>query len=140
MKYFDNTDKICILILLFNFFHMEGVTFIHEHFNKMNCIQEMLLDFFENEGNEKLVDIVSYYDSLKIHENQYQFKEILHLITRISDNHNRCNNLLDKIFLILKDFANEIKKYFSNFEIFDIFKNNKRILLFLFEKKNYNSC
>ena len=37
--------------------------------------------------------------------------------------------------IYFKYFMKIIKKYYSNAEIFDIFKSNKRLLLFLIEQK-----
>ena len=59
----------------------------------------------------------------------------LHLLTKISDNHHRIPDFFDKIGRILQVFQVDIKKYYKNSEKFNIFKSNKRILLFLNEQK-----
>ena len=50
-------------------------------------------------------------------------------------NHYRNHNFFNKIDQILKAFKNEISQFYSNKEIFNIFKSSKRILLFLIEEK-----
>ena len=58
---------------------------------------------------------------------------MLKLISHIADNHIRnfyFNLKIERILQLL-----EINKYLSNRQIFDIFKNNKQILLFLFKEK-----
>ena len=67
--------------------------------------------------------------------NKHEFKSLLHLILRISDNHYRGTNFFNKIEKILLFFKDDIKNKMSNSEIFQIFKSNKRILLFLIEEK-----
>ena len=59
----------------------------------------------------------------------------LHLILKISNNYH-CKraffNKIERIFLYYKD---QITTNLTNFEIFNIFKSNKRILLFLHDQK-----
>ena len=61
--------------------------------------------------------------------------EILRLITKVANNHTRTPNFSSKIQEILLFLKDKIISNFSNSEIFQIFKSNKRILLFLFEEK-----
>ena len=59
---------------------------------------------------------------------------IIRLIVKISNNYHRSPNFFDKIFQILNIFKTDIQQTFTNFEIFKLFKSNKRILLFLIEE------
>ena len=63
------------------------------------------------------------------------FKEILYLISKIAKNHHQNAGFFSKIEKFLLYFEDKIKQTFSNSEIFNFFKSNKKILLFLFEKK-----
>ena len=38
--------------------------------------------------------------------------------------------------MIIVHYQKEIRKYFSNYEIFNIFKSNKKILLILIQEKS----
>ena len=58
---------------------------------------------------------------------------ILYLLKSISINHYRTSNFFLKIEKIFSNIKNEILLYFTNSEIFNIFKSNKRILLLLIE-------
>ena len=53
----------------------------------------------------------------------------------ISNNHQRNSDFFDKIFRIIKNLANDIKRFFTNESIYGIFNSNKRVLLFLIEEK-----
>ena len=64
-----------------------------------------------------------------------QIKSLMHLILHISNDHHREEGFFDKIEQILKLFKEDLLKYFSNSELFNIFKSNKRILLFLIEEQ-----
>ena len=76
-----------------------------------------------------------YFNNYPIHSNYFEFKEFLHIIVKISKNH-YWDDLIDKrIKLLLSYFAKNINNIFSNFEIISIFKNCKRILLFLLQKQ-----
>ena len=79
---------------------------------------------------DKLIKIIN---QPKYEENKEEFEHFLHLLVYIFDNHHRNESFNEKIFSIIKYYADKIKKNFSNFEIFEIFKNNKILLLFLFE-------
>ena len=57
------------------------------------------------------------------------------MINKISDNHQRIFNFIEKIERILKLLKTDLNKYFTNREKFELFKGNKRLLLFLIEEK-----
>ena len=104
---------------------------------KMKEIQNTLLEFLEDEteSEEKYETFVNLVEMQKIKEDKEEFKALLRLINIIGNDHHRCVNFNKKIDLILEHFRNDIQKHFSNSKIFDIFRNNKRILLFLIESK-----
>mgnify|MGYP001150762002 CR=1 FL=1 len=104
---------------------------------EMKKIQENLLDYLDDESNvdENLQSLYRLFEELKIHTDQHKLMSLLHLIVKIGNNHHRNPNFFEKIFKVLKIFQDDIKKYYSNTEIFNTFKSNKRILLFLLEEK-----
>lgn len=106
---------------------------IKEYIGKSLLIQEKLLYYIDSEDN-----VEENYQTLKllisehqIEKNNHELKLLLELINIITNNHKRTAFLFDKIAKLFTDFNKEIKKFFSNKDIFDIFKNNKRILLTL---------
>ena len=62
----------------------------------------------------------------------FLFNYLLHLLLKLSKNHFRQPTFFSKIEQILTFFTEDIKQTFTNSELFDFFKLNKRILLFLF--------
>ena len=113
---------------------------IKEIVDNMKSIQKYIINFIENEDM-----LEEYYQNLgdiitkqKIHENKYLLISTLHLLTEIGNYHERCSNFFEKIEKIIIIFQDPIKKFFSNSQIFNIFKSNKRILLFLFKEKMIN--
>ena len=117
-------------------YFMTNNDFILNHFTKIRHIQEIIFSIL-NENlyqNLSFQDFIQYLEDQKIRENPHEIKLILHLISRISQNHHRTEQFFYKIEFILKTFKEEMKKFFSNFGIFNIFKSDKRILLFLFEE------
>lgn len=103
-------------------------------YEKMLNIQRSILDFIEteNELEESYQIFADSVESYHIRNSTQETKIVLMMILKIADNHQRKTNFFQKIEKILLYFQNEIKKYFSNSEIFDLFKGNKRILLFFF--------
>ena len=76
-----------------------------------------------------------FFDDHTIRQDKYDIKLILHTIANISNNHHRSPQFFNKIEKIIKILIEDIKKFYSDIELFNIFKENKRLLLFLFEEK-----
>ena len=110
---------------------------IQEYLEKMKNIQKILLEFIENEDNceENYQNLTNIFDDYKIRKNRYDLKSLLHLIVNIANNHYRGNGFFSKIEKIILLFEDEIKNYFTNSSIFNIFETNKRLLLFLIQNK-----
>ena len=59
----------------------------------------------------------------------------MYFISSICNNYYRIPSFFSKIERTLHFFKANIKKYYSNSEIFNVFKDNKRIILFLIKEK-----
>ena len=104
---------------------------------KSRNIHDILLSLIENEFHSS-VDykiLCKYLDELKNRDDQYELISFLHLLSEIATNHHSGLKFIDKFEQILKKLSNNIAKKILNSEIFNIFQDNKRILLFLFEEK-----
>ena len=119
-----------------------------EFIDPMKIVEETLLNYIESEIDEEknFSNFIKLIDKNRIRENQYDFIILLRLIISVSKHHHRNANFFDKIERILTQFTPDIKKYFSEKVIYDIFKSDKRILLFLvthkiftFDEKTLNS-
>ena len=110
---------------------------IEEYLIKMRKIQKAVLELIEadTEKDIKFHDLIELLNNLKIGENCDELKTFFHLIMQISHNHNRKQGFFSYIEKIIFFYKDNIPKYYSNWEIFTIFKNNKRILLFLINSK-----
>ena len=110
---------------------------IQKCIEEMKTIHESLLNLLESETNieEEFQNLLLYIEDYKICEEKHKIRSILNLILKIANNHYRGSSFFTKIFKILTVLKISIKKYFTNLEIFKIFKSNKRILLFLIEEQ-----
>lgn len=110
---------------------------IDEYLEKMKLIQKHIQTFIESseddEENFKVLNQI--FEEQKIFNDRHEFKSVLYLISKIANNHFPSPNFFNKIEQILTKVQDEIKKNFSNTEIFHIFQKNKRILLFLIKSK-----
>lgn len=107
---------------------------MQQYLEQMKNIQNTILEFINNEQNEgNYQNLISFLNQ-EVKENQYKFRSFLNMISKISENYHQSPDFYDKIIKIISIFKVEIKQTFSNHEIFNIFKSNKRILLFLFEE------
>ena len=109
---------------------------INEYLKKMKHIQKHILDFLENEksSTEDYQSLINFFQKQKVKEDKSQLKSTLYILLKISNNHHRTPNFFPKIEQILQFFKAEMNSYYTKFDIFNIFKKNKRILLFLFEE------
>ena len=104
---------------------------------KMKSIQSALLEFLEDELDveDKFENLVNLLTTQNLINDQHELTELLYLINSIGNNHHRVPNFNCKLEQLLRHFKRDLQKYFSNSKIFEIFKDNKRILLFLIEDK-----
>ncbi|KAK8840555.1 hypothetical protein M9Y10_030764 [Tritrichomonas musculus] len=108
-----------------------------EFVEKKKSIQNALLEFLDDESDadDKFENFVNLVTSQPIIKNQHDFKELLYLIYDIGNYRPHVPKFISKVERVLRQFKQYLQQYFSNSEIFKIFKSNKRILLFLLEEK-----
>ena len=104
--------------------------YIEEKKNAYNFLLEYI-DQTDDDNNFSFVKNKLFKDPKKV--NRQEIKEILEITKNIADNHHRTQNFMQKIKEILKTLQNEIKQFFSNEKLFEIFQNSKLILQFLIE-------
>lgn len=111
-----------------------------EFIQKMQDIHQHLVKYLDSEEN-----IDSNFDNFKkviedqmIRSNNYEFKSFLHMMVKITNNHHQTLDFFTKISEIIKYFRAEFNNYYSNDELFSIFKENKKILLILINEKILN--
>ncbi|KAK8847756.1 hypothetical protein M9Y10_018785 [Tritrichomonas musculus] len=109
---------------------------VQEYLENFGEIQSAFLNYIdENNDSENFQNLKNIFDDLTNRHNPHELKSLLNLISNISNHHRRASHFFDKIEQILLILKDEIKKDFSNSEIFNIFKGNKRILLFLIKEQ-----
>ena len=104
--------------------------------DKMSEVQSSILDFIDD--NDEVNQQDNYANLVAIFEkekNKHELKLILYMLSRISNEHHRCPDFFNKIFTILDIIKDDIKKQFTSTDIFNIFKKNKRILLYFGENE-----
>lgn len=109
---------------------------IKQKIEKMKSLQSKVLDFLddENDKEEHFQVLCNFIKEQKIHKKNQEFELFLNLLVKISNNHHRTDNFFEKIESILIKYKEKIIDYYDNIDIFEIFKSNKRLLLFLFNE------
>ena len=105
-----------------------------KYIEKYESVQKSLTNFIENDRNQNLSHLINYISELKIFENKHEAHDFLCLISTISKHHHRTPGFFTKFEELLLEIKDQIR-ILSNSEIFEIFKTNKRLLLFLIETK-----
>ena len=110
---------------------------IQEYINNMNQLSLNILNFLDNESeyNDHFLELTAFIEEHQISECKAEFRNLLRLLLIISNNHYRNNNFFNKIEQILFYLKEKIKLTFSNNDIFNIFKSNKRIFLFILQNQ-----
>ncbi|KAK8897605.1 hypothetical protein M9Y10_015566 [Tritrichomonas musculus] len=112
---------------------MEIEEYIHQQKELYFLILTLIEDPCDDENNfENYINFHKSQDFIKDHE---EFKHELLLISNISRNHHRNPSFFNKIFKILDYLFKDNKGTITNHELFNIFKRNKPILLYLIENK-----
>lgn len=115
---------------------MNAEPFIDDYFMRLKHYQEIIFDFLDDKDNQNaLQNIVKIFKNPNFTDDKENFQLVITMISRIAKNHRQSINFNQKIEQIILLFKEDLHKNFSNFEIFNIFKKNKRILLFLFNEK-----
>lgn len=112
----------------------------NKYLEEMKKVQESILYYLDEDNNieEKYQTLETLFNDIQIHSIKFKISSLMHLLLQISSNHHREENFFSKIEEILLIFKNNLTKHYSNSELFNIFKSNKRILLFLIEEKVLN--
>lgn len=107
-----------------------------KYLSNMKTFQKNLLSFID--ATDKSTD---YYNALlqflkdeNIINNPLELKSILYIISNITNNYHHQFNYFTKIKHLINKIRSEITKNFSNITIFNIFKSNKKLLLFLIQE------
>ena len=102
--------------------------------SQIQALQQALISFIDSESEmeENFQILLQLFEDHKIRDDRNELKLFFKLITKISNHFYRPQYFFEKIEKIILLFKKEIIEKFSQTEIFDLFKNNKRILLFLF--------
>ncbi|KAK8842420.1 hypothetical protein M9Y10_026003 [Tritrichomonas musculus] len=113
---------------------------VHEYIKQTKNLQDLLLTFIasQNRINELIDEYQALIDFLQKHnygQNKKELQQLLSLLCHISNNHCRTPDFFEKIEQIILYLRDSIKQNLSDSIIFNLFKKNKRILLFLFEKE-----
>ncbi|KAK8867115.1 hypothetical protein M9Y10_010087 [Tritrichomonas musculus] len=116
---------------------MDKKEFIQNYVNNMKKIQEIILDFLENNATyeEFLRKFTISLNNEKIRENRNDLRLVLRIISHIAAYHYRTKGFFDKIGEILLLLKDEITSFYTQFEIYDIFEKCSPILVFLYENK-----
>ena len=111
-------------------------TKIQNYFDQKKELYDSLLQFLEGNKFEddfcNLQDIVAKQGIVKEKE---EFTHFLYLLLHLYDNHHRTAVFIHKIEQILLNYKDYINKTYSNTEIYNIFKSNNLIILFLLENQ-----
>lgn len=101
-------------------------------FQKLLTFESSLKDFLTQKEDieEKFQNFIINIQQYKIEKNSNELKKILYMIICYSNEFHRNESFFPKIEKIILYFKNQILEFFTNTEIFNVFKNNKRLLLF----------
>lgn len=110
---------------------------MQNYIESFTLIQYTLLEYLDSEENiEEDFQKLNYAIlQNQIEAKKHDFSLFLSMLMKICNNHKRSKYFFQKIEQLLIYHTNSIRKQFSNIEIFNLFRSNKRILLFLIESK-----
>lgn len=111
---------------------------IQQYIKKKREIQNTFLSLIENNDDMNFDDLISIFEQQEITKNFDELKEFLNMVLTVSNHHHRTSIFFDIIKCIILYFKEDLQTNLSNIEIFNFFKRNKIILLFLIEEQIIN--
>ena len=110
---------------------------IKVYIDKKCDLQTNLFIYLDHSQNaeENYQTLCQVIENQNISKNKIELTNLLQLISKISIHHQRFLNFFSKIEKVLTIFKEDMEEYYSNDELFKIFKNSKRILLYLIQEK-----
>ena len=108
-----------------------------EYLEALGNIQQNFLNFILSQENkeEDSLNLTKLLDNPNVKKDSSKLREVLHLISKVSENHFKNHDFMQKIESIILIFKEQINQIFTNKEVWTIFRKNKRILLFLLNNK-----
>lgn len=106
---------------------------VEAYIENKRAIQAALLNYIDGE-NDDFQHLIQILREQNVREDANDLKDFLILLNIISCNHHRFANFFSKFENLLHFLGDDIRNKFSNSEIYQIFKNNKRILLYLLQE------
>ena len=113
-------------------------TYIQDYIDLKKELQKKVLDYLsdQNESDSEFYSIlIQTMNDQEITQKKLDLLEFLHFLSKVSNNYHRNQFFYAKIEKIILFLKESIQKQITDEVIFNIFKRNKKILLFLFESK-----
>ena len=120
-----------------NFLHFFKIMELKNIINQEKSIYNIFIEYIEDDSGAGIdfLDLMNHHISDKVKKGSSEFTKFLQLISKILKNHYRSADFDDKMERILLYLKNDIKHTFTNMELFNIFKSNKRILYILLKNE-----
>lgn len=103
----------------------------------MEEFQEIILAYLEseNDSDQNFGDLIKYSQSKHNFDDRMELYEKLKMISSLIRNHHRSPDFYNRVKQIFIFFKNKIEQTFSNFELYDIFKNDSLVIFILYDIK-----
>lgn len=110
---------------------------IQEYLAPFKEFQRLLINFIDSFGiqNEEYENLINFYNNKNFRNDKDELREICTMISKITKNYHRVSDDFEKTEQIIFFLANDIQSTFTNLEIYDIFRNNRQIILILLSKE-----
>ena len=107
---------------------------IQDFISQKKELQNYIFNYIDNDedSDKNYQNLVNFITNKEIPNKRKELYEFLALLSKIINNHHRFHGFYDKISRIFEFLANDIKRIFSNFEIYNIFKDSLLFLPYLF--------
>ena len=110
---------------------------VEEYINQKKELQQNFLTYLDSteDSEDEYEELLLMINNQNIHGNRYELELFLRFIMKVTKYYHRSKEFFSKLEKILLTFKDDLSHYFTNAELFNICKSNKRIILFLLEEK-----
>ena len=110
---------------------------LKRNINKKKKLYSVFLEFIEtpDDSEIKFQDLLNFIEVEEILDNKEMIHIIFSILSQISANHCRSNDFITRIEKIISYLIKESQENISDSDINQIYRDNKRILFYLFENQ-----
>ena len=108
---------------------------IEKEIDKRKELQSLILNFIDKDDGD-FQSLTKFINDNNISKTKIDLQDLLHLLAKIADNHYRGVNFFSKIIKIINFLLPDVRTFYKDQEIYQMFSQNKILILNLIQNNS----